>query len=297
MSVGFAAPRTAAGTHQTSASLEQRLNALHQLEAKALMADAATRGLAHDFGKTYDGLFASLQNRSNLTKLNGADVSLLYLAASMANFYTFDARYLDDMQLDLAELQKRGGATQANYDEMYYSFIATRQFSRARAFARAHPRLALVRIPEFRDVSDAGSSGPTAMIVSPDGRVLSRRSVNLHKPAQIVVITTPFCHFSQRAIPNIESDTTLGQAFRDHATWLVPPVRGGFDDVEQWNREHPHEAMQIAYKFQEWPMFDRWETPTFYFLKRGKVVAQVVGWPRQGRKREVKAALRRVGLL
>lgn len=44
-------------------------------------------------------------------------------------------------------------------------------------------------------------------------------------------------------------------------------------------------------------MLDRWETPTFYFFRQGKVVAKVVGWPGRGRKPEVRSALKLVGLL
>ncbi len=292
------APCNASHTFVTSSSFQQHLKALLQLESEHFKNHESTRKFAYLFGKQYDELFSPLQKPGDLPTLDGADVGLLYLAASMTQFYTFDARYVHDMQLDLAELQTRGEATQSQYDAMYNALVASRQFSLARTFARMHHGPAMVRIPDFRDISNAGTTAPTAMVVSSDGRHLDRRSINLRKRAQIVVIIAPFCHFAQRGIRDIEADGTLRKTFRKNAAWLVPPNSAtSFEAMEEWDRKHPVHAMEMAYTFQEWRMFERWQLPTFYFLKSGKVVAEVIGWPREGRKGEIRAALRRVGLL
>ena len=44
-------------------------------------------------------------------------------------------------------------------------------------------------------------------------------------------------------------------------------------------------------------MIDYWGTPTFYFLQNGVVRAKVTGWPKEGRRAELLAALRQVGLI
>jgi len=55
--------------------------------------------------------------------------------------------------------------------------------------------------------------------------------------------------------------------------------------------------MVLAYDYHEWPMIDRWYTPVFYFLRNGRLVSEVIGWPRAGRKTEIVAALQNVGLM
>ena len=82
------------------------------------------------------------------------------------------------------------------------------------------------------------------------------------------------------------------------ALWLAGPDKiADFGLYRSWNQQHPDQPMRIVYKVAEWPQFDSWATPTFYFLSKGKVRAEIVGWPRGGRKREVRSALRRIRLL
>jgi len=298
LSLAITAPSFPQQKNVGSGSLERRFDALDLLESQAFRVHESTRRTAQLFGEAYSKDFSPLQRHETLVALNGTDLGLLFRAASIAQFYTFDVRYVRDMQLDLAELQKRGGATQGEYGDFYSALIASRRFSQARTFAQTHPGFSIAPIPTFRNLSNGSTAGPTAMILSSDGSELHRRSINLHEPAQIVVISSPLCHFSAGGLRDIDSDGVLHKVFQSHATWLIPPnAATSFEAVEQWNRKHPDERMVMAYRFQEWPMFDRWELPTFYFLRSGRVIAQVVGWPRQGRKREVEDALRRVGLL
>lgn len=54
--------------------------------------------------------------------------------------------------------------------------------------------------------------------------------------------------------------------------------------------------MVFAYDLGEWPMIDDWATPIFYFLRDGRLVAKVIGWPRGGRVAGLETAIRDVGL-
>ncbi|HTX59458.1 MAG TPA: hypothetical protein VMH02_07220, partial [Verrucomicrobiae bacterium] len=70
-----------------------------------------------------------------------------------------------------------------------------------------------------------------------------------------------------------------------------------FAVVAAWNRRHPREPMTFAYAESEWPAIDRWELPVFYFFRDGKLAAEVVGWPRGGRKPQILRALQQIGLV
>jgi hypothetical protein len=308
------APGTASKTYADQYSIEKRFDKFDRLQNQFFQGDPSTQKVARVFGETYKKLFSSLQTRTNIAKLDSADVGLLFRAAVLAQFYTDDSTYVRDMQLDLNELQKRGLASQTQYHELYDALIESRMFSDARALAHTHPldslerlnsphgvvfrRVTMARVPEFLDESDGGTTGPTDMVLSSDGGKLVRHHASIHAPAQIVVIISPECHFAKGGIGDIETDPALSRVFQNEALWLVPPMGSpGFDSIAQWNRKHPRQIMNLAYKIQEWPMFDRWETPTFYFLKYGKVVAEVVGWSGQRSMTEIRTALRQVGLL
>ena len=45
---------------------------------------------------------------------------------------------------------------------------------------------------------------------------------------------------------------------------------------------------------RDWPQFDSWATPVFYFMREGRVVATVTGWPKEGRARELHQAFARM---
>jgi len=262
--------------------------------------------------RAYRELLSPFQTRSRLANLSAADITLLFRAASQVAANTEDARYVRDMQLDLNALRERGQASQPLYIELNEALIGSRMFSQARMLERAHPgtavevfhgsqgdrseRVEMVSVPEFRD-DTSGRAGPTEMRVSANGRLLARRAIVANAPAQIIVVISPLCHFAQVGIRDIEGDPQLRAVFHDHAIWLVPPFVTEFDAIAEWNSTHPDEPMALAYNFQDWSMLDEWDTPTFYFLRRGTVVGKVVGWPREGRKLEIRFALKRIGLL
>ncbi len=290
-------PASASTTDGSSGVIQRQFNAFERLQNDAARKDLSTTHEALLYSDLYKKWFSPLQARYKLIKLANTDVNILFRAAGLTLDYTYDSKYIHDMQLDLRELEKRGRAFQPEYNEMYFAFVSARMFSRARSLAQSHPAPVMAYVPTFRDMSARTRAEPTVMILSRDGRVLVRRNVDLHTPS-VIIVASPWCHFCEKGIHDIEGDPVLWRIFRSHATWIVPPdVSTSFDQIRQWDLKHPHEIMNLAYTLQEWPMLDRWELPTFYFFKNGKKVRELVGWPPKGRKNELKAALRQVGLI
>lgn len=172
-------------------------------------------------------------------------------------------------------------------------------FSQARAVERTHPSPKMAQVPAFRDLTAGNKTGPTELFLNADGKELIRRRVDIAKSVLIVAIVSPMCHFAQYGLRDVEADAVLRRTFLSHTIWLVPPDDAStpFDVVARWNREHPREVMTLTYHAQEWPMFDRWSVPTFYFFRHGTLIAEVNGWPPSGRNPKIRAALGQVGLL
>ena len=54
--------------------------------------------------------------------------------------------------------------------------------------------------------------------------------------------------------------------------------------------------MEAVYLQKEWPLIESWQTPGFYFIKDGTIVASVIGWPGDQQLETLKDAFRRIGL-
>lgn len=278
-----------------SSTIEQRFTSFDRIQSS--MRDSSTKDVVVSISKNYDMRFLSEQTPRKLRLISNKDLELLFRAARLVTFYTYGSLGVRDMGLDLYELQRRGLATATNYYDMYTTFVSARMFRAARILAARHPSPEMDFLPRFRDESRGVKGGPTELVLSSNMHDLVRRPVNMNKPAQMIVVSSPWCHFCQRAARDIEGDPTLRQLVEHHARWLVVPDGSmPFNAVHRWNAQHPHELMTLAYNIQEWPKFDHWDTPTFYFFKKSTLVSKLVGWPREGRKAELRKALRHIGL-
>jgi hypothetical protein len=279
-----------------SSSVESAFDSFDRFQDGVLRSDPPTRIAASKIHERYRALFSKHQTRTALANLAANDVTLLFRAASADFLYSISPMPLSDMELDLGELHRRG-ITSNEYDEkVFAALVESRLFEKARAFAKLHRLASVEAVPDV--VDNVAHNGPTRLLVSDGGKRLVRKSAVLKSGRLIVVISSPLCHFCQRAIRSIENDASLRPLVLDHALWIVPPDQSTpFATVATWNREHPHEQMAYAYRREEWPMVERWETPVFYFLKDGRIVSTVTGWPRTGRKAEIRRSLRLAGLM
>jgi hypothetical protein len=282
------APKTSGTT-----AIHRQYEAFEKVQASNTGSD---RAFTAAIGKAYQAHFAPYQKRARLRALGDGDIEFVYRAASEAAFYTNDPDVVRDMSLDLTELHRRHLAIARNDQELYDAFVSARMFADARTFSAAHPGLG-ARLPALRDETVPAERGPTELIVSADARTITRRRFDFGPAAQVIVVSQPFCHFCQGAVRDIATVPALQAVMKSHATWLcVPDGSIGFDAVAQWNAAHPSETMTVAYRKSDWPMFDTWGTPTFYFFEKDKLVDTIVGWPPGGRVTELERALHEIGL-
>ncbi|MGH8225275.1 MAG: hypothetical protein ACRER1_03855 [Gammaproteobacteria bacterium] len=247
----------------------------------------------------YDELFAPEQNAANLAKMSSSGLRLLLRAASLTASYTYEARYSRDMALDMAEMEKRHIASEPDYRDMYEALVNNRMFPAARKFYKAHPSVASTPLPEYRDeAGNVGKGTPTVLIVSTAKREMIRQPVNLNAPSQVVILTDPLCHFCAYFLQAIQSRPKLTNALNKHSIWITPPDGVlHFDTLQRWDRAHSAQRINIMYRLRDWPFIKAIAEPTFYFLKRGKLVTAFAGWPKNGNFEKLDAALKKIGLL
>ena len=276
--------------------MEQDFEAFYQTEWAARRLPERQR--ISVLGARYDQMAAPLRKDKNLNMVTADDLEILYHTAKSSTFYTHDRAHVREMASFLNELQGRGLASKTDYVQMYEAFVGARMLTEASALARQHPVPEMEVLPELHEAAGVVPGRPTEWVVNPNERELLLRNVDLSQPAQVVIVSHPLCHFSQAAMRDIQADPVLGEVFKAHAKWLAPQDnRIDFDVIQKWNRQHPTEELALAFRREDWPMIDSWATPTFYFLKNGELTAKVEGWPKAGRRSELLAALRQVGLL
>jgi hypothetical protein len=269
-----------------------KLERLHAVEVQTRDLPEQAHGAA--IATAYDEAFAGL----TIARVTDDELAAWYRAAATVAFYAHEpvrARILAGL---LEALERRGRATDRNYAELYEMYVGARLLDDARALAKRHPLPSAEILPELRGDAAVPPGTPSLWVVDPIASELIARPVALDQAAQVVVVAHPDCHFTQWAAADLEQDPELRAALSTHATWLAPQANHlDVAAIRVWNQAHPGFAISIAAHNRDWPMLDRWATPTFYVLEHGAVVATVQGWPKEGRRAELRAALRRSGLL
>lgn len=267
-------PLTTAAREAPETALEWKFD-----EVYFARADASHDKPQKSVTKLYNRLLAPYQYSRGLAGLNDSDLGLLFRAAGTVASISHQKHYLDDMQIDLAELHRRGIATAEQIVDVHAALVAARGFSQANTLARTYPSAGIKPLPPLQKASHAQDGGPTTLIVVPNGKSLLRKAVDMHASLRIVVVAG--CHFSIDAVRAIRSNHELDKLFREHAIWLAgenEPLPAVLD----WNRTYPDQSMHVAWRNDEWSMLKSWDIPTFYVFRDGKQIDQWSGWGTHG---------------
>lgn len=241
-------------------------------------------------GKFYRHHFHTLQTEAVLGRMDAKQISLLLLAAYRTAFYTLSNQELADLMRDLKALERLGAATNADYVMAVSALVAQRRFREARSLQNDH---ALSMPPTPNLLSRHAVEAPTRLIVKSESELL-REHLDL-KSKEILVVAHPDCHFTQDAARAISVDPELHQIFSSHSQWLAPQDQTtNFANFVQWNQRYPNLQISIAFARSEYPAIDSWSTPTFYFLRDGRIVSSVSGWPSGGNRKRIIAEFRKL---
>ncbi len=275
---------TGAGEAAVSTSIKTHHDRLKGVE-ESTRDDARER--ARRMTETFDRDLAAAYTPERLATASDEELEELFQAANRVVFYAHGPAHAVLLQRTAQSLETRSKLTDEHRRDLYRAWVVTRQFDNANALARAHPGLQLQALPSVPTADAPGAGRVVVWRPADDAEALSAQVVEQDVPTHVVVLSHPRCGFSQRAIAAIEADPVLS-ARLGHALWLAPP-NGSLDlrDVQAWNRAHPGARLSYAVAMGDWPQFDSWATPVFYFMREGRVVATVTGWPREGRAREL----------
>lgn len=230
--------------------------------------DALSERYAREFGDWLQPADLRALTHSDLRLLQRATAGLLYFVPRPAP--------RDHMRAILAEMQRRGIATDRQRKPLHAALVAARDFPAAAALARQHPGVTDAALPAWREPGPLPAGQPTALDVDAGTGQMTRTSFALNAGLRIVVVAS--CHFSEDAAREISADPELDRLFATHGIWLADQGES-IPRVAQWNRDFPRQPMHVAWKNEEWVQLDEWAMPTFYILRDGEVVDRWSGWP------------------
>lgn len=242
----------------------------------------------------YRHAFAPTRLPAQLRALNLRSVQLTFRAAHLLWFTTQQTAYLDDMQRAFDELQRRSRVDRSYATALYDALLVAHRTARAQALRASQPSIQRELPPVLHTPDGLNPHQPSRWVASPGKRELTRQPLRLDD-TQVLVLASTGCHYSQNAARDIDADPALRKRFREHAQWIAPTDElVAFDAVQQWNHAHPALPLAIANDNRDLPMVSRLDTPTFYFLRNGKVVDTVVGWPGDSQREMLRAAFARL---
>ncbi|MEX1828932.1 hypothetical protein [Luteibacter sp. CQ10] len=276
-----------------AATMQQRFAALDALYEKSY-STSGERAKAVD--SAFLARFSDLLNPSKVSALSNDDLRYAFSAANIAASATSDASITRAMWQVLDALSKRKLATRSDRANYWGQLVMERRMDEANAYSRAIPGNALPLQPVIKRAASAGSP---AFLEATDAskRVFISVPVDVTEGARVIVVGHPYCHFTRNAVAAIDQEPELSAAIGKVAMFIMPPRRTlDSTEAEDWNKAHPREAMHLVERKTDWPMVDSWDTPTFYFLRNGRVVTKVTGWPREGHMSELMAGLARIGV-
>jgi len=249
-----------------------------------------TRAKVAALEQRFEPLLAYVDH-AGIGRLSDDDVRGFDEAAAIVSFYTNDVRYTKAMRRAYDELARRKLLTAKDRRDMLAYYVAARMLADARAFIGLPGNAGLPAPPREKD-ERGDHAAPSVWRVEDDGAGVVRRDVAVGAGIRVVIVGSPWCGFSRKAVAAIEADPALAERVRTQATWIIPQgIVPDFGEIAAWNRDHPVARMALVHARGEWPQIPTWETPGFYVLRDGELLASLLGWPDDAQAGRLRALL------
>lgn len=278
--------------------------AAHRLESKlarmkdiagshALSGQEKSRELLRDGDPLPAGEFTS----NRLSRLSDAQLKDIYNTLHQISIYIEDAPPVYPMEQVFNEMARRKIESIPDVEDLYKQYLVAHLFDKARELTTTYAIQGAAKVPEVIKTQAQVGSSARVFDVSDDAKTLELKSFPAETGPRLVMTVSPVCGPSGRADAAIESDPLLKRLVNDHAIRVTAPGEMRYlEGISQWNRTHPQAKEYVAYKPSDWPGIDLGETPIFYFLKDGKVIKQVTGWPSDDQKQELLKGFAAIGI-
>lgn len=197
-----------------------------------------------------------------------------------------------------SELQRRQAVTDSAWRSRLAGHLASNDWEAARQLA-ADPAAAQAlgprELPRQVHADPTLAAHPSAWAFEFEQQALRQQRLDVEQGPRIVFQFATGCPFCPRAAQAIQADERLSRLFKRCGA-LLSPVDGNFDlvDFARWQGKH---SFLPALLVTDWSWLEEGAPrsfPSFLFLKDGKLVETLRGWPPEGRADELIQALKKI---
>jgi len=210
-------------------------------------------------------------------KYSDEAINALYDALLKISFYLPDEEdcvlRMESVFSEKARRRKCGGD---DVERMFDAFVMSGLFNKAGALRQRFPDKSLPEVPEIVGRDNSGSTGWHVYRISEHGKKAELQSLPENGQA-IIMVMRPGCEFSEMAAEEIFADQELGPIFRAKGVMLTRK----FDPagVEAIKEYFNFDAVYIARRSSDFSGLSLLGiSPTFYFIKEGKILDKFGGW-------------------
>lgn len=220
-------------------------------------------------------------------------ISRLFEATRRVAFYLPESkRCLSMQERVLEEKIRRHIHTKDDLEDMFKTYLEARLFTEAGTLKKRFPD---AKFPTGPDTIVYGSTstevGWRAFSISEGGRRAELQVLKLGEGPKIVLVMLPGCPVAEKAMTQIMEDSTLVEAFREHG--FIVTLRMDSFGVAMWKSHFGFDKVYIVNQAADFPGFNLYASPTFYFLRDGRILDHFIGWGRKDRPDEGKAQMKK----
>lgn len=259
-------------------------------------------GWKHDMG-TVNKLSASIKEEDlspeRLRGYSDETLDAVHDALVKISFYLPDEQSGALRQEKVFEEKvRRGKAAGDDAERIYNAFLMSGLFEKAAAIRLRFPGDSLPEVPVMISGVDSVAAGWRAYELSAEGKKAELVSLPNGGP-RVVMVMRPGCEFAEMAADAIFADPELGPAFRANGFMLTRKFDAA--GVEAVKKRSGFDAVYIARRSSDFPGFSLLRiSPTFYFVKDGKILDEFSGWDNDegGKyaKEKIRTGLAAIGL-
>lgn len=214
---------------------------------------------------------------TKLSKYSDTEIGRLYDALFRITFFFPEQDIYLGMQENVLE-EKILRRKHINYDveRMHKIYIDSRKFNKASNIRKRFPDIKFLYVPDTIIESINGKIEYRVYDVSHGAEKAILKSINMSKGLKVVMVIFTGCAIAEESMEQIMADLELSALFKKYGVLLT--TRFDTKGILLWREHFNFPEIYIVYKASDFPGFDFRTSPSFYFLRDGKVKFSFSGW-------------------
>jgi len=203
----------------------------------------------------------------------------LFRATAFAELYSLETADVDALGCLYRKLAAAGALTGWHTQTYAGALVSVSRYSEANELRARTQAPGLPVLPVLQVLPGSAAQGWRMLSIQDRMQAQVQAWNPRAHHAHVVAVVHPACAFSVRALSEIDRRPEL-QWLRDNLLLVVPPDASlPLDGLLAWNTAHPGLPMHPMYLRADWKALTSLDTPTFYLVRDGQVVASFEGWP------------------